>query len=379
LTPSRPKLTKTHEELHCGTGPTKGDVSWSPGSGALYGNKRDIKSVSEGPATILVGDIKTAGVERIFLGIDLGGTTVSIMVCADNGEVIKSGQQRLKDRTFDNVTTQCQELSNELLAALCLDTDGIDAIGVGMPGNLDIVNGIVLSTANFDWKNAPLGATISAMLGDRPTFIENDANAALLAEWWVGSAKGKKDVVMVTLGTGIGGGVIMNNQLIRGSNGLAGEFGHLILEEDGELNTGTGVRGVAELYGSATALRKSAMAECKEQKDRGAEPVTSLMPFFEGTVHHTLCPIHYAPYTIPHTLCTIHYAPYTMHHSCPSSKVHSSLSTPSHLPPPSHHHPHHPPTTSLTLTSTPHSPPITKLHPTLPPPHTHAALRSGDA
>ena len=100
---------------------------------------------------------------------------------------------------------------------------------------------MVLSTANFAWKNAPLAATISGMLGGRPTFIENDANCALLAEWWIGAAKSKKDVVMVTLGTGIGGGVIMNNQLIRGSTGLAGEFGHLILEEEGELNTGTGV------------------------------------------------------------------------------------------------------------------------------------------
>merc|ERR1719464_1105582 len=129
--------------------------------------------------------------------------------------------------------------------------DRVAAIGIGAPGNLDCAAGVVRNAANFDWKDAPLSAALTAGTG-RPTFLENDANAAVLAEWWAGAGAGEdiKHLIMVTLGSGVGGGVVSDDRLIRGMQGLAGELGHAIIEPcigdaaRGRPNPSTGVHGI---------------------------------------------------------------------------------------------------------------------------------------
>jgi glucokinase len=128
------------------------------------------------------------------------------------------------------------------------------------PGLLEYERGIVKAAANLPWRDVPLTQLIADKLGvDRSSVVlENDGNTALLAELWVGAAKGKQDVVLLTLGTGIGAGIVCGGHLLHGHNGYAGELGHMILMPGGRPNAGTGVNGIWESYGSASAVRQRA-------------------------------------------------------------------------------------------------------------------------
>ena len=147
---------------------------------------------------------------------------------------------------------------------LCIHTLQICAVGIGSPGSLNLEMGVINKMANFDWTNVPITSRLAEMLG-RPCYLENDAKCALLSEWWVGAGKGKQHVIMLTLGTGIGGGVIAHNSLVKGSTGMAAELGHMIMEIDGRLHAGTGVKGVFEAYGSATGVRERAKDALKKE------------------------------------------------------------------------------------------------------------------
>jgi len=133
----------------------------------------------------------------------------------------------------------------------------VAGIGVCTPGLLDVKTGVVASAANLKgWTNVPLTKILATTLGVDPTkvFLEQDGNAALLAELWVGAAKGQKNVVMLTLGTGVGGAILCDGNLLRGAQGGAGEFGHTILMPDGRWHGSSGVQGIFEGYASATAV-----------------------------------------------------------------------------------------------------------------------------
>jgi glucokinase len=146
------------------------------------------------------------------------------------------------------------------------------AIGVGVPGVLDAERGVVVASPNFPgWEGFPLQARLQEACG-RPVVIENDANAAALGEQWLGAARGERDFLFVTIGTGIGGGVVLDGRLWRGPGGRAGEFGHLKVEADGE-PCGCGSRGCLERYANAAALERYAL-DALEQG--GAGPLRAL-------------------------------------------------------------------------------------------------------
>lgn len=183
------------------------------------------------------------------IGLDIGGTKIQGAVIDENGEILKTYRLETcaregKDKVLENISKIIDFLK----------TDEIQAIGVGTPGFIDSENGIVTFAGNIDgWTGLNLKKEIEK-ISNLPVFIENDANIALVCEKWLGAGKGFKDIVMITIGTGLGGAVYNEKMgLLSGSHFQGAELGHLILHPNGEYCT-CGQSGCAESYCSGTAL-----------------------------------------------------------------------------------------------------------------------------
>lgn len=198
---------------------------------------------------------------RLFLAIDLGGTktAVSAWVVGADGEA----PERLAKNRWDTLThgpVANMELivrqSRTLLAGLDRSAgDQLAAIGISAGGPVEAQKGTIRSIPNLPgWDNVAIAGQISAALG-APTFVENDANASVLAEWRYGAGRGSNDVSFLTCSTGIGAGVIVDGRLLRGHSNLAGEIGHLEIVRDG-LPCGCGRRGCLEAYASGTGIAR---------------------------------------------------------------------------------------------------------------------------
>lgn len=183
------------------------------------------------------------------IGLDIGGTKIQGAVIDENGEILKTYRLETcaregKDKVLENISKIIDFLK----------TDEIQAIGVGTPGFIDSENGIVTFAGNIDgWTGLNLKKEIEK-ISNLPVFIENDANIALVCEKWLGAGKGFNDIVMITIGTGLGGAVYNEKMgLLSGSHFQGAELGHLILHPNGEYCT-CGQSGCAESYCSGTAL-----------------------------------------------------------------------------------------------------------------------------
>lgn len=183
------------------------------------------------------------------IGLDIGGTKIQGAVIDEKGEILKTYRLETcaregKDKVLDNISKIIDFLK----------TDDIKAVGVGTPGFIDSENGIVTFAGNIDgWTGLNLKKEIEKR-SSLPVFIENDANIALVCEKWLGSGKGFNDIVMITIGTGLGGAVYNKKMgLLSGSNFQGAELGHLILHPNGEYCT-CGQSGCAESYCSGTAI-----------------------------------------------------------------------------------------------------------------------------
>ena len=185
------------------------------------------------------------------LGIDVGGTKCLGVVLHGDGERIAT-DRRPTPRGEDNIVATLAELAESLIAT----TGPVQSVGIGMPG-LITRNGVVKASPNLvDVSDFEVGRMLSERL-DRPVEVDNDATCAIAAEWKVGAAKGCTDVVMVTLGTGIGGGIVTNDRLVRGANGFTGEIGHMVVDPDGP-PCPCGRRGCWERYASGSGLARLA-------------------------------------------------------------------------------------------------------------------------
>jgi len=179
----------------------------------------------------------------ISLGIDFGGTSIKSGV-TDGGKIIAFGAP-IETQDFHGAAAITQAIV-ESIGVIRQSHPGIAAIGMGLPGIVDSVNGIVHELSNVPgWSEVPLRDIIGSAAG-LPTIIENDANAMAYGEWKYGAARGKLNVVCVTLGTGVGGGLILNGQLHRGANLGAGEIGHMHYDP----------KGPAAIYGNTGAIEK---------------------------------------------------------------------------------------------------------------------------
>jgi glucokinase len=194
---------------------------------------------------------------RIAVGVDLGGTMIKSLAVDETGRVVAGASRPTEvhagqDRVVRNLAAVVQELAENPAAKAGM----IKPVGVGVPGLLNVEKGLVISSPNFPrWEGFPLRDRLEAAIG-RPVLIENDANAAAIGEQWQGAAVGLKDFLFITLGTGVGGGVVLDGRLWRGPGGRAGEFGHVKVVAEGGEPCGCGSRGCLERYASASALER---------------------------------------------------------------------------------------------------------------------------
>jgi glucokinase len=204
--------------------------------------------------------------EQLAVGIDIGGTGTKFGIVDRLGNLLFSSE--MSTRGHEQVETFIEELHNHL-APMIEQAGGagrIKGIGVGAP-NGNFYTGTVEYAPNLPWKGVlPLAKMMEAKF-KLPVVLTNDANAAALGEMMYGAAQGMNDFIMITLGTGVGSGIVANGKLIYGHDGFAGELGHVIIIPDGRLHEGTGKHGSLESYASATGVMLTAI-ELLEKSDR---------------------------------------------------------------------------------------------------------------
>lgn len=190
----------------------------------------------------------------MYIGIDLGGTNISIGLVNESGKLIyrKSCYTR-SDRHYENIINDMIDLTKEMIKDKDLITSDIKGIGIGIPGITYIETGNI-ECVNLGWYDIPLKAIVEEKI-NIPVFIDNDASVAALAEYEVGSMRNTKNSVLLTLGTGVGGGIILNSRLYNGSNGIASEIGHMVVGEN-FYDCNCGKNGCLETFSSATAIIK---------------------------------------------------------------------------------------------------------------------------
>ncbi len=187
------------------------------------------------------------------IGIDLGGTNIAVGLVTEDGHLVKkiSTPTNTQD-SAEAITEKMAKTALKMLFDEKIDRSEIISIGIGMPGAVDSENGICILTANLPFENTDIRG-IFKKYTDIPVKLNNDANCAALGEVICGIAKGCDYALAITLGTGVGGGIVMWKKIYEGFNGAGGELGHMITHKDGRL-CGCGRKGCFETYASATAL-----------------------------------------------------------------------------------------------------------------------------
>ncbi len=201
------------------------------------------------------------------LGIDIGGTNVVVGAVSPDGRQVLGlrSEPTLASRGPDRVIDRIVSLAREAIAEAHRSEARIVGVGIGSPGPLDTRTGVVILTPNLGWTDMPLRDRIATALG-LPATLDNDANCALAGEAWVGAARGARHAVAFTLGTGIGGGIIVDGRLVHGASDVAGELGHMTIETNGR-RCGCGNDGCLEAYASGPAIARRAA----EAIEAGAE------------------------------------------------------------------------------------------------------------
>ncbi len=203
-----------------------------------------------------------------YFGIDVGGTFIKGAIVTEDGEiVVKSKIPTEYSKGGDAVVMNIKELCESLLKEANMSFSDITACGMGVPGMIDSKAGVVVATNNLGWKNFEMAKKMEAATG-LPTKIANDANAAALGEMKFGFGGTYKNIILLTLGTGVGGGIIVDGEIVEGNRGAGAELGHSVIVMGGEPCT-CGRRGCLEAYASATAIirdTKRAMMNNKNSK-----------------------------------------------------------------------------------------------------------------
>lgn len=227
----------------------------------------------------------TTNVEKPYvMGIDIGGTNSVFGIVDARGTVL--AVDKIKTQKYEKIEDYVEALTSGMKALIkANDAEGkIKGIGVGAP-NGNFYTGTIEFAPNLPWKGViPLANLISEKMGV-PCALTNDANAAAIGEMTYGAARGMKDFIMITLGTGVGSGVVCNGQLVYGHDGFAGELGHVTIRRDNGRLCGCGRKGCLEAYASATGVARSAReiltssTEPSSLRDIPAEEITSLDVF----------------------------------------------------------------------------------------------------
>jgi glucokinase len=221
-----------------------------------------------------------------YVGLDVGGTTMKAGVVADDGRPLSSV----------SVPTEAHKGQEHGLSQMCaairlavaearLDLTDVAAVGVATPGLMDIPAGMILDPPNLKpWRDVPVRRHVQETFG-RPTAFQNDANAAAYGEYWAGAGRGLHSLVMFTLGTGVGGGIILGDRVLEGEHSHGAELGHIKIEMTKPRLCGCGRRGCLEAYASATAVVNRALEALAEvaPEERSRSPLQRVMGWGELT------------------------------------------------------------------------------------------------
>ncbi len=214
--------------------------------------------------------------KKLILGIDLGGTKIATILADAEGNIenrveLKTEAEKGPQTVIDNVLKSVDGVIDNT------DRQNILGIGIGSPGPLDQESGVVLSAGNLGWKNVPIKDILEKRYGLN-AYLENDANAAALAEYAFGAGRGSKNLLYITVSTGVGGGIIIDGKVYSGSHGMAGEIGHITIDPQGP-PCNCGNNGCLEVFASGTGL----VRRTREAIMQGAE--TSIMAMVDGDLN----------------------------------------------------------------------------------------------
>lgn len=235
------------------------------------------------------GKSKKAKVKRqeasaFAIGVDLGGTNLRIAAVGERGELLEritteTKVSRRRDEVIDEMCRAIQALSKSRK-----NWGKPAGVGVGVPGIIDLRSGMLRASPNLPgWHDYPVHREIERRLGTR-VILENDANAAALGEKWLGAGRDADSLCMITLGTGVGGGIVLGGCIWHGMTGMAGELGHITVDPEGPL-CGCGNRGCVEQFASATAIERMA----REAATGGSAPALARVAAKRGFRSETVC------------------------------------------------------------------------------------------
>lgn len=200
------------------------------------------------------------------LGVDLGGTNIVVGIVDSNYQIIsKISTKTNAGRSAEEIADSIAYITNKLIDEEKLNLSDFSSFGIGSPGAIDSMNGVVLSAGNLGFKNVPLKQLLKERMGV-DFYIENDADVAAFGEYIAGAGKSVKSFILITLGTGVGSGIIIDGKIFKGSNFSGGELGHIIMDMNGEKCV-CGTKGCFETYASASALVKQTKAEMLNNKN----------------------------------------------------------------------------------------------------------------
>lgn len=213
---------------------------------------------------------------RYCFGVDVGGTTVKMGLFSTEGDILDKWE--IPTRTENEGEAVLPDTAESVLQKMKekgIASADVEGVGIGIPAPVT-AEGIVKDSANVGWKYKEVKRELEELLGGIKVRAGNDANVAAMGEMWLGAGKGEKNLIMVTLGTGVGGGIVIGGQMLVGENGAGGEIGHLCVKRDEEESCGCGLRGCLEQYASATGIARLAKLRLAKNDDetilRGTNP-----------------------------------------------------------------------------------------------------------
>ena len=227
---------------------------------------------------------------RVIVGVDLGGTNIVVGTVTENGEQVAGLQRRRTpaaqgpDAVVMHIAGAIRESIAQAKTAWGSDLEVV-GVGIGSPGPIDTKRGIVVTSPNLRWTNMPLRERVAEIV-DLPATLDNDANCAVLGEWWHGAARGAQVVVGVTVGTGVGGGFVLDGKIFHGASDVAGEFGHMTIDSTGR-RCACGNYGCLEAYASGPAIAARAV----ESMEAGA--TSKLSQYVDGNLSQVTAEVVY--------------------------------------------------------------------------------------
>ena len=221
---------------------------------------------------------ENAGMKKYGFGVDIGGTTVKMSLFEMTGHMVDKWE--IPTNTQDHGSSILSDVAAVIEGRLVQDgisKDDVEGIGIGVPGPV-VQDSVVTECVNLGWGRVDVAKELAEKTGLKVR-VGNDANVAALGEMWQGGGKGYKNVIMITLGTGVGGGIIINGNVINGSNGAGGEIGHVFVDETEEEVCGCGKRGCLEQYASATGIvrlaNRALAADQRESSMRDVQKISA--------------------------------------------------------------------------------------------------------